>query len=470
MNALHIIKSLKTFLRDDQILFLPSQMEDFSSDGTKLKFYPDIVVFPSNAIDVSNVLSFANNLRIPVVPRGAGTGMSGGALPVKGGILLAMDKMNKIINIDKDNMICRVEPGVITGDLQNEVKKMGLFYPPYPASANISTIGGNVAECAGGLRAVKYGVTRDYVLGLTLVLPTGEILNTGTNTVKGVVGYDLTRLIVGSEGTLAVITEIILRLIPEPESRKSLVVFFERIEDAISVVINIGQAKIIPSILEFLDDICLDCIKEDLYIPPSTNSMLIIELDGPKVLVNEEVIKVQHICYAQNGVNVYIPKDLNEETKIWDVRNNLSHSLYKLRPNKISEDIVVPRSNIPTMIAYLRLLSEEYNLPIPVFGHAGDGNLHVNIMLDKNIKEEVKKIGELIPKIFSKVVELGGTISGEHGIGITKASYIDIEISDVGINIMKRIKQVFDPNNILNPDKIFCRGDFYDRIVGGQER
>lgn len=457
MITTYVIKQLANIVEEDQLIISPCKMENFSTDGTKIRFLPDVVVFPRTTEEVSSILELANKEKIPVVPRGAGSGMSGGALPIKGGIVMAMDHMNRIIYLDKDNMVCKVQPGVITEDLQEEAKKAGLFYPPYPASAHISTIGGNVAECAGGLRALKYGVTRDYVLGLKVVLPTGEILDTGTKTIKGVVGYDLTRLIVGSEGTLAVITEILLRLIPAPEYKKSIAVFFKEIEASIRSVIKIIQSKVTPSMLEFLDETCLDCIKEDLYIPASANSMLIIEMDGSEPLVTEEIKKVEKICHLENAVHLYMPENEHEEKKLWNIRNQLSHYMYKLRPHKVSEDIVVPRSNIHKMVSFIRSLSREYNIPVPVFGHAGDGNLHVNIMLNKHNKKEATKVKELIYRIFKKVIELEGTISGEHGIGITKAPYMGMEISDIGMELMKRIKKAFDPNNILNPGKMFCK-------------
>ncbi len=457
MISEHIIDELSKIVGRTNLLTSPEQIKDFSTDGTKLLFYPDVVVFPGSTEEVSKILTLANKEKIPVIPRGAGTGMSGGALAVKGGILLAMNRMNKILYIDKENMVCKVQPGVITEELQKEAKKQGLFYPPYPASAHLSTIGGNVAECAGGLRAVKYGVTRDYVMGLKIVLPTGEILNTGTKAVKSVVGYDLTRLIVGSEGTLAVITEILLRLVPAPEFRKTMILFFKDVNSSIKTVIKILHSKIIPSILEFMDELCLDCIKEDLYIPASAKSMLIIELDGKKSSVIEDTESIKKICKLENVIEVFIPEG-KEEQKIWNIRNNLSPSMYKLKPNKVSEDIAVPISNIPKMVSYLKKLQKHYKLPIPVFGHAGDGNLHVNIMFDKTKREESEKVEELVSKILKKTVELEGTISGEHGIGITKAPYLRLEIPVHGIQLMKRIKKAFDPNNILNPGKIFSRG------------
>jgi len=452
----YITKELNDIVGKEYVFLPPSnKIEEFSTDGTKLIFYPELVVLPENEEQISEILKLANREKIPIIPRGAGTGMSGGALAIKGGIVLGMNRMNRIIYIDPDNMVCKIEAGVITEDLQKEASKYGLFYPPYPASANLSTIGGNVAECAGGLRAVKYGVTRDYVMGLRMVLPTGEIIWTGTKARKGVVGYDITRLMVGSEGTLGIITEILLRLIPAPEFRKSIVLFFKDISSAIETVIEIIHSKIIPSILEFLDDICLDCIKEDLYIPTTSNSMLIIELDGSRSLVMEEIERILDIS-KDKALEAH-PLETEEEKKVWHVRNNLSHYMYRIRPNKISEDIAVPIKAIPDMLDYIKSLIKEYDLPIPVFGHAGDGNLHVNIMFDKEREEEFKKVREVIPKILKKAVELEGTISGEHGIGITKSPYIGLEISEHLLELMKRIKRAFDPNNILNPGKIFCR-------------
>ncbi len=452
MISHEIISEIKDLLGEEKIIFLSHKIEEFSSDGTKLRFPPDIVVFPECEEEVSEILKIANRCRIPVTVRGAGTGMSGGALPVKGGILMSMERMNKIIEIDRENMICIVEPGVITERIQEEVKKYGLFYPPYPASSHLSTIGGNVAECAGGLRAVKYGVTKDYVLGLRIVLPTGERLKTGTRTLKGVVGYDLTKLICGSEGTLAVITEITLRLIPHPEERKSLVLFFKDTETAIRSVLKILHEGIIPSILEFLDDMCLYLLKDEIFVPKDARSSLFVELDGERSLVKRNILKIKEIC---KEAEIYVAEERKDEERIWEARKNLSPLLYKIKPDKISEDIAVPISKIPSMVLYLKELSMNSGLPIPVFGHAGDGNLHVNIMLDKKDRRQVKIADDLVFKIFKKTLELGGTISAEHGIGITKAPYLHMEIQKEGIELMKRIKKAFDPNGILNPGKIW---------------
>ena len=434
---------------------------EYGSDATKLEAIPDAVVFPANSEEVSGILSLATEKGFPVIPRGAGSGMSGGAVPVKAGIVLSMNRFDRILDIDGRNLICKVEPGVITADLQKAVEERGLFYPPDPASVNISTIGGNVAECAGGLRAVKYGVTRDYVLGLTVVLPTGEIIKTGVETMKGVAGYDLTRLIVGSEGTLAVITAITLRLLPKPAARRTMSVFFPDVSPAVDTVSRIIGNRIIPTILEFMDRTCLECVREELNlnIPQKAGAMLLIEVDGEEVLVEQEAEKIRSVCNRAQAIKFEAASEKEEAERLWEARRNVSPSLYKLRPHKISEDIVVPRSRMTEVVAFLDEIGRAYGLPIPAFGHAGDGNLHVNIMLDKDDALQMENALTIIRALFEKVIHMGGTITGEHGIGITKAPYLEMEIPRAGLDLMSRIKKAFDPRGILNPGKIF-----YQRI------
>ncbi|MCP4683283.1 MAG: FAD-binding protein [Desulfobacterales bacterium] len=429
----------------------------YSSDGTRLEYMPDAVAFPGNSGEVSRILRLASEQGFPVVPRGAGSGMSGGALSVKGGLVMAMDRFDQILAIDQDNLICKVEPGVITADLQQAVEKVGLYYPPYPASINISTIGGNVAECAGGLKAIKYGVTRDYVLGLTIVLPTGEIIKTGVETMKGVAGYDLTRLIVGSEGTLAVITEVTLRLIPEPAARKTMIAYFQDVSSAVRSVSHIIRNKIIPTTLEFMDRLCIDCVREEmgLDIPRAAGAMLLIEVDGDKILVEQDAERIHEVCREGGALAFKAASGEKEVERLWEARKNVSPSLLKLRPHKLSEDIVVPRSRMVELIAYLDELGKRYGLSVPAFGHAGDGNIHVNIMLDKNDEKDMENAHLIIEALFEKVIRMGGTITGEHGVGITKAPYLRMEIPRAGIDIMARIKKAFDPEGILNPGKIF---------------
>lgn len=452
-----ILHQISDIIGPEHIITSQKALADYSTDATKLEFMPDAAAFPGSSRQVSQILRLATEKRFPVIPRGAGSGMSGGALPVKGGLILGMNRFDSIITIDQDNLICKVEPGVITAHLQQAVEKVGLFYPPDPASLHISTIGGNVAECAGGLRAVKYGVTRDYVLGLTIVLPTGEIIKAGVETMKGVAGYDLTRLIIGSEGTLAVITAITLRLIPKPATKKTMVAFFPDVPSAVKTVSNIIRNKIIPTILEFLDRLCLDCVKEeiDLPFPSRAEAMLLIEVDGDEMLVEREAQRVREVCEQSGALKFEAASDEKEAERLWDARRNVSPSLYKLRPHKINEDIVVPRSRMAELVGYLAELSRQYNLPIPAFGHAGDGNIHVNVMLDKSNARELDNAHVLVKALFNKVIDMRGTITGEHGIGITKAPYLNMEIPQAGLDLMLRVKKAFDPNGILNPGKIF---------------
>ena len=450
------LAELKKILKPGCLLTGKPDREEYSGDSTKLKYTADAVAFPSTNEEISKIFQLANRIYFPVIPRGGGSGKSGGALPVKGGLVLAMDKFNRILEIDSDNLVAKVEPFVITEDFQNEVEKLGLFYPPDPASADVSTLGGNVAECAGGLRGLKYGVTGDYVLGLTVVLPTGEIIKTGVETMKGVAGYDLTSLIVGSEGTLAVITSITVKLLPKPESKKTMIVFFEDIETAAGTVSDIIRERVIPATLEFIDRLSIDCVRSlvEIKIPENTGAMLLIEVDGDKRLVEREADKIKKICAGKGVIDFIIASDGREVELLWDARRKISPSLLALKPGKISEDIVVPRSRIPDLIGFLCDISKKYSLPISSYGHAGDGNIHVNILLDAENPDEADKGKVIVKELFQKVIDLKGTITGEHGIGITKAPYMEMEFSSPALKLMARLKKAFDPNNILNPGKI----------------
>jgi glycolate oxidase len=452
-----VLREIARIVGPEYLITGRKALVEYSSDATGLEFMPDAVTIPENTEQVSRILKLATKKGFPVVPRGAGSGMSGGAVPIRGGIVMAMNRFDRILAVDRENLVCKVEPGVITARLQEAVEKIDLFYPPDPASLNISTIGGNVAECAGGLRAVKYGVTRDYVLGLTVVLPTGEIINTGVETMKGVAGYDLTRLIIGSEGTLAVITAVILRLVPKPAANKTMIAFFPDVTSAVGVVSKIIRNRIIPSVLEFIDRQCLDCIREemDFAIPLKAGAMLLIEVDGDTNFVSRDAGKIREVCKQGNALKFKAAANKKEADGLWEARRNVSPALHRLRPHKISEDVVVPRSRLSDLVAFLGDLSQKHGLPVPAFGHAGDGNLHVNIMLDKSSPGEMEKAHEMVRELFQKVIQMGGTLSGEHGIGITKAPYLQMEISRAGLEVMSRIKKAFDPKGILNPGKIF---------------
>ncbi len=451
------LKKIARIVGSEHLLTSRDALSQYATDGTRLVFPPDAVAFPADSQQVSAILGLATERKFPVIPRGAGSGMSGGALPVMGGLVMSMNRFDRLISIDPDNLICKVEPGVITARLQEAVEKVGLFYPPDPASVDISTIGGNVAECAGGLRAVKYGVTRDYVLGLTVVLPTGEIIHTGVETMKGVAGYDLTRLIVGSEGTLAVITAITLRLIPKPEARRTMLAFFPDVSTAVRTVSEIIRNKVIPTVLEFMDRICLDCVMADMGIPmpPDTGGMLLIEVDGEETAVALEERKIREVCSSGGSLQFETAGSNGDADRLWAARREVSPSLLRLKPHKISEDIVVPRNRMPALFSCLDELSKAYGIPVPAFGHAGDGNIHVNIMIDRNDPGDTKRAEKLVHALFERVIQMGGTITGEHGIGITKSPYLGMEISRPGIELMTRIKKAFDPAGILNPGKIF---------------
>jgi glycolate oxidase len=429
----------------------------YSYDATNIRFLPDLIVFPRTPQQISEIVKLANEHGFPVIPRGAGTGFTGGTLPVEGGVVLVLTKMNKILRIDPENLLAVVEPGVVTYDLQQEVEKIGLFYPPDPASLKTSTLGGNVAECAGGPRAVKYGVTKDFVLGLEAVLPTGEIISAGVQTVKSVVGYDLTKLLVGSEGTLAVITKIILRLLPLPKAKRTMLAIFPDIEGAATTVSQIISSRIIPTTLEFMDNSTIRCVEDFLHmgLPVDAGALLIIEVDGAPEALQGEVEEIEKICRSNQAIETKVAKDKQEAEDLWRARRAVSSAVVKLNPTKINEDVTVPRSKVAEILRRVEAISKKHNLIIVNFGHAGDGNIHVNVLIDKRKPGESERAHEAVKEIFKAALELGGTLSGEHGIGITKAPYLGMELGDMGIEVMKRIKKSFDPNNILNPGKIF---------------
>jgi len=434
----------------------PEDLVCYGFDASGLEAAPAAVVWPREVSDVVKIMNFAQATLTPVIPRGAGTGMTGGSVPSKGAIILSMEKMNRILDVDIENMNVLVEPGVINGRLQKELERYNVFYPPDPASMNFCTIGGNVAENAGGPRALKYGVTRDYVMGLEAVLPNGKIINTGVRTTKGVVGYDLTRLLVGSEGTLAVITKIRLKVRPMPEDVVTLLVLFKDVEQSGNAVRKILAKGIIPRTLEFMDGEAIKAVEgyKPVGLPKDAEAILLIELDGYPTVIAKEAEKISALC-SDLGGEVIMAEDEDARDKIWEARRAISPALYHLRPTKINEDIVVPRNRIPDMIRILKRLSQETGISIVNFGHAGDGNIHVNLMVDRNNKDEYEKALKLVKEIFRVTLELGGTISGEHGVGLTKADYMSMEIPPAELELMKKIKNLFDPMNILNPGKIF---------------
>lgn len=429
----------------------------YSYDATGQSFLPDAVALPTTAEQVAALLRLANQHRFPIIPRGAGSGVTGGALPTAGGVVISFSRMNRILELDTANMIAVVEPGLITGELQAALRHCGLMYPPDPASLQFCSIGGNAAECAGGPSAVKYGVTRDYILGLQAVLPTGEIIRTGVRTEKGVVGYDLTRLLIGSEGTLAIFTQLILRLLPLPEAKRTFLLSFTALSEASKVVAEILAAGLLPCTLEYMDRTAIDAVRDRLQqsLPEGTAALLLVEFDGTENEVAQQAARFTTFIQEQGNCLLRQARDAQETAELWLARRSISPAVLSLRPHKIAEDVVVPRSKIPELVVFTEELSVELKLLILTFGHAGDGNIHVNIMLDKSKPEEHRNGLEAKERLFRFVLSLGGTLSGEHGIGITKSAFLPLEIDPATLGLMRRLKQLFDPNNILNPGKIF---------------
>ncbi|MEJ2198100.1 MAG: FAD-linked oxidase C-terminal domain-containing protein [Desulfuromonadales bacterium] len=418
---------------------------------------------PGSTEEISRVMKLANRELIPVFPRGAGSGFTGGSLPTRGGIVMCTERMDRILLIDEENLVATVEPGVVTEHFQKAVEKLGLFYPPDPAALKFSTLGGNVAECAGGPRCIKYGVTKDFIIGLEVVTPTGDIITTGGPTMKGVVGYDLTKLMCGSEGTLGVITRIVIKLLPLPEAKKTMLVLFDSIDGAAQAVSSIIRSKIIPATLEFMDGRTLDCVRQatDLEVPEGARAVLIIEVDGDREFLDKQAARIAKIIKPLGVVETRIATTPEESEALWQIRRSVSASLRKVNPDKYNEDICVPRSKVPEMIRKVDAIAEKYAIPIVNFGHAGDGNIHVNIMVNKKVSGDTLKAEGAIRDVFKAALELGGTMSGEHGVGIAKAPYIPLEITPEAARYMKAIKQALDPNNILNPGKIFFDNEDY---------
>jgi glycolate oxidase len=434
----------------------------YGTDALQIGHPADFVVLPGDTAAIADIARLCNERLVPLVVRGAGTGYTGGAVPVHGGVVLSMERLNRILEIDDENLLAVVQPSVITRDLQDAVEARGLFYPPDPASLKQSSLGGNVAECAGGPRAVKYGTTKRYVLALEAVLPTGEVIRTGSKAVKNVVGYDLTQLLVGSEGTLAIITEITLRLVPKPAVQATLQATFASIEAAVDAVSRVLASRVVPATVEIIDQESLAAVERRLnrpVAPSGTNAMLIIEVDGVPGGVAEEAERVMEACRQAGAITVARAQDEAERERIWEARRELSFALRALAPRKINHDLVVPRGRVPQLFALVRRVREKYRLLIPCFGHAGDGNIHVNLMVNPDDADEMRRAAAAERELFEGVVALEGSISGEHGIGFAKAPFLALELSADTIALMQRVKVAFDPNQILNPGKLWSAAD-----------
>jgi glycolate oxidase len=459
---------LKKLFKKDQVLTTLEERICYSYDATNKSFLPDAVVIPHSTEDVVKLMKYAHEHNIPIIPRGAGTGYTGGSLPVKGGIVVTFEQMTKVLHPDKEKKYAVVEPGLVTQQFADYVDKFGLFYPPDPASLKTSTLGGNVAECSGGLKGRKYGVTKNYVIGLETVLSDGQIMRTGILSARGGSAfggdgqnenyYDLEGLLVGSEGTLGFVTKIALRLLEKVKYEQTVLAAFNKMEDAAEVVAAITASGIIPSVLEFIDGDTLSCVLEYIKVDniEKSEAVLLIEVDGnDKDEVQQEFEKVLKICKEKRAKSLQHAETKDEKEQLWKVRRSISASLLRIAPTKVNEDICVPASKLPAMIKNIQELSQKHKVPINTFGHAGDGNLHVTFMCDSRNKEQMERVEKAVDELFAQTLKMGGTLSGEHGIGITKAKYLEQELGKSGVELTKKIKSVFDPEQIVNPGKIF---------------
>jgi glycolate oxidase/D-lactate dehydrogenase len=432
----------------------------YSYDATPIpieRALPSAVVFPTSQEDVQKLVKICYEEEIPIFPRGAGSGLTGGAVPtLEKGVVVSFERMNRF-QVDVDNATAVVEPGVITYEFQREVERFGLFYPPDPSSFKYSTIGGNIAENAGGPRCLKYGVTREYVLGLTAVIKEGEVIKTGNPVIKDVAGYDITKLFVGSEGTLGLITSAVLKLIPKPKARGTALILFKNLEDVGRVVAKIMTSGIFPSALEFMDKDAIRAVEEfkPVGLPKDVSALLLVEVDGSPQSVKEDIKAVEGLAKAM-GLEVKVAEDEESAERLWTARKSLGPALGNLRTGKINEDVVVPRAYLSEAIRDYRKVAEKYGLLMAIFGHIGDGNLHVNLLYDKKNKEEEERAERAVDEVFEITLRYNGSITGEHGVGLTKRKFLEYQFGPVGMEILRGIKKVFDPKNLFNPGKVIA--------------
>lgn len=452
------IDYFKTLLGNDNVYDDKAHLIAYCYDATRTRYQPDAVLFPRDEQDVSDILKYCNEHRIIITPRGAGSGFTGGALPADGGIILAFEKhMNNILEIDMENMVAVVQPGVINMHLQKAVEAQGLFYPPDPASEEYSTLGGNVSENAGGMRAAKYGITKDYVMALRAVLPSGEIIRAGKRTIKDVAGYNIAGILIASEGTLACITEITLKLIAKPKMSQTAMGIFPSVEDAMNAVYKTMAAGVTPVAMEFLDNLSINAVEQKYSkgLPKDAGAILITDVDGNTQDELTQQLDVIEKAFAENGCSGFKRAESLEESKnLWFARRNASQCINIYGSKKLNEDITVPRSKLPALLKEIGKISEKYHVTVPCFGHTGDGNVHTNVMVDGSDPKQLEIGHQAIEEIFKATVALGGTLSGEHGIGLSKAPFMHLAFSDAEMELFRSVKKAFDPNNILNPSKM----------------
>ena len=466
------IRALEQAIGADKVHDSPVDLVAYSFDGTFEQALPEAIALPETVEEVCQAVGIAARYGVPISARGMASGMAGGSIPVQGGLVLSLTRMNRILEIDEENMTVTAEAGVVTADLQAEVEKHGLFYPPDPSSIKQSTIGGNVACNAGGPRCLKYGVTGDYVLGLTVVLADGQVLRTGGKAIKNVTGLNMNQLFVGSEGTLGIITEVLLRLISKPPYARTALVYFPTLNDASQAVHTVLTRGLVPATMELLDETAIACIEDAMHLglPLDVEALLLIETDGTdENAVVQEIDAVAQICTETGASQVDVARSEQERTELWRARRSVSPSLARKSPNKLGEDITVPRSAIPEAIRRIKAIGARYGLPVVIFGHAGDGNLHPNILFDRRDPEQWAKVEPMVGEIFRVALDLGGTLSGEHGIGTFKLDYMMEALGPVSINAQWRLKHALDPQSILNPGKVLPQVDVVDVVAEENE-
>lgn len=450
--------SLRALLSPDRVLTAEEDILPYSFDGTAaLKVKPGAVVFPKTSEEVAACVKLAREANIPVVTRGSGTGLSGGSVPILGCLVICLAQMDQILELDEKNLTLKAQCGVITKEIDDLAAKSGLFYPPDPGSMKISTIGGNVAENSGGLRGLKYGVTRDYVMGVQVVLPDGTLTWLGNKCVKDVAGYSMKDLFIGSEGTLGIITEVLIKLLPRPQSRKTLLALYDRMESAAETISAIIAAKIIPCTLEFLDRTTVQCVEDyaKIGLPTDVEALVLMETDGHPAVVNEEAEQMMQLARANGARDVLVAADEAEGARLASARRNAFSALARVMPTTILEDVTVPRTELAHMVGFIRACAERHQVRVGTFGHLGDGNLHPTFLTNERDHEEMHRVEAALEEIVNETLRLGGTVTGEHGVGLAKKAFVRRQLGEGSYELMRSIKRALDPQSLLNPGKIF---------------